>query len=211
MQLEPMFDRWAMIRASTLGAAVLIWASGCSGQTAGGAAQGGRSGDAAVAGAGGRGAGGNPASAGGGSAGLDAGVSGDGAAPAGFWDASGIPPAKNVLMFKFLNRTNGMFNDGELYWSFKSGSISETHSFAEQPTYDMPANSSGRMYFYVCSPAAPVSCTGDPTKSKFFDFIEFTIGAAQYNGNTTRVDAFGLKLATRLHCADGYDVAVGED
>jgi len=211
MQLEPMFDRWAMIRASTLGAAVLIWAAGCSGQTAGGAAQGGRSGDAAVAGTGGRGAGGSPGSAGGGSAALDAGMSGDGAAPAGFWDASGIPPAKNVLVFKFLNRTNGMFNDGELYWSFKSGSISETHSFAEQPTYDMPANSSGRMYFYVCSPAAPVSCTGDPTKSKFFDFIEFTIGAAQYNGNTTRVDAFGLKLATRLHCADGYDVAVGED
>src|SRR5207247_4939529 len=41
--------------------------------------------------------------------------------------------------------------------------------------------------------------------------IEFTIGATRFNGNTTRVDAFGLKVAMRLHCADGYDVAVGED
>ena len=32
-----------------------------------------------------------------------------------------------------------------------------------------------------------------------------------YNGNTTRVDAFGLKIAMRMHCADGFDVAVGED
>jgi hypothetical protein len=63
----------------------------------------------------------------------------------------------------------------------------------------MPANSSGRMYFYL----------GDPA-SKYFDFIEFTIGTA-FNGNTTRVDAFGIKIAMRLHAADGYDVAVGED
>src|SRR6185312_10256007 len=40
---------------------------------------------------------------------------------------------------------------------------------------------------------------------------EHTIGAHQYNGNTTRVDAFGLKIAMRLHCTDGFDVAVGED
>ncbi len=55
------------------------------------------------------------------------------------------------------------------------------------------------------------TCASDPTKSKYYDFIEHTIGATQYNGNTTRVDAFGLKIAMRLHCADGFDVAVGED
>ncbi|WP_277436815.1 beta-1,3-glucanase family protein [Streptomyces sp. SPB162] len=37
------------------------------------------------------------------------------------------------------------------------------------------------------------------------------MGANVFNGNTTRVDAFGLKLAMRLHTRDGYDVAVGED
>jgi hypothetical protein len=144
---------------------------------------------------------------------FDAGVGSDdndGAAPAGFWDTSNIPAAKNALMFKFLNRTNGQYTDGEVYWSFKSGSISETHSIAAQPTYDMPANASGRMYFYLCG-TSDTTCASDPTKSKYYDFIEFTIGATQYNGNTTRVDAFGIKLANRLHCADGYDVAVGED
>src|SRR6185295_13414029 len=134
----------------------------------------------------------------------------DGGAPEGFWDASGIPPAKNVMIFKFLNRTNGKYQDSEVYWSFKSGSISETHSIAEQPIYDMPANSSGRLYFYLCA-AGDTTCAADPTKSKYFDFIEHTIGATQYNGNTTRVDAFGLKIAMRLHCADGFEATVGED
>jgi hypothetical protein len=134
----------------------------------------------------------------------------DASPPAGFWDSSNIPPAKNVMMFKFLNRTNGKYADSEVYWSFKSGSISETHSIAEQATYDMPANSSGRVYFYLCG-ASDATCASDPTKSQYYDFIEHTIGANQYNGNTTRVDAFGLKNAIRLHCSDGFDVAVGED
>src|SRR5580698_11279337 len=135
---------------------------------------------------------------------------GDGGAPPGFWDSSNIPAAKNVMMFKFLNRTNGQYQDGEVYWSFKNGNVNETHSIADQPTYDMPANASGRMYFYLCA-TGDTTCASDPTKSKYYDFIEHTIGATQYNGNTTRVDAFGIKIAMRLHCSDGYDVAVGED
>jgi hypothetical protein len=130
--------------------------------------------------------------------------------PPGFWDPSGIPAAKNVMMFKFLNRTNGKYADSEVYWSFKSGAISETHSIAEQAMYDMPANSSGRMYFYICA-TGDSACASDPTKSKYFDFIEHTIGAKQYNGNTTRVDAFGLKIAMRMHCADNFEATVGED
>ncbi len=146
----------------------------------------------------------------GGGGGTDAGGGGGGNPPPGFWDASGIPPAKNVMMFKFLNRTNGAHADSGIFWSFKSGSISETHAISQQNTYDMPANSSGRMYFYIC-PTGDATCASDPTKSLYFDFIEHTIGPAQYNGNTTRVDAFGLKIAMRLHCADGFEDAVGED
>ena len=130
--------------------------------------------------------------------------------PPGFWDPSGIPAAQNVMIFKFLNRTNGKYADSEVYWSFKSGTISETHSIAQQPMYDMPANSSGRMYFYLCA-TGDTTCAADPTKSKYFDFIEHTIGANQYNGNTTRVDAFGLKIAMRMHCADNFEATVGED
>jgi hypothetical protein len=135
---------------------------------------------------------------------VPAGPTDGGNAPADFWDSS------NVMMFKFLNRTNGKLTDGQVYWRFKNDTISELHSIAEQATYDMPANSSGRMYFYLCVDG-DTACAADPTKSKYFDFIEHTIGATQYNGNTTRVDAFGLKIAMRLHCADGYDAAVGED
>jgi hypothetical protein len=114
------------------------------------------------------------------------------------------------MTFRFLNRTNGKYADAEVFWSFKHDAIAETHSIADQDTYDMPANSSGRMYFYLCK-TGDATCASDPTKSKYFDFIEHTIGAAQYNGNTTRVDAFGLKIAMRLRCADGFDKAVGED
>jgi hypothetical protein len=114
-----------------------------------------------------------------------------------FWgDTSTIPAARNVLMVKVLNRTNGRYPDSQVYWSFNS----QVHSIAEQPYLDMPANSAGRMYFYLGTP-----------NSQYFDFIEFTVGPAVFNGNTTRVDAFGLKLAMRLHARDGYDASVGED
>jgi hypothetical protein len=113
-----------------------------------------------------------------------------------FWgDTSTIPAAKNAVEVAILNRTNGAYPDSQVYWSFNG----QTHSIAEQPYLDMPANSSGRMYFYV----------GSPT-SQYYDFIEFTVGGGVFNGNTTRVDAWGLPLAMRLHASDGYDVQVGD-
>ena len=115
---------------------------------------------------------------------------------ASFWGSTAdIPRAKNVLTVKVLNRTNGVYPDSKVYWTFNG----QTHSIAEQPYLDMPASSSGRMYFHL----------GSPT-SKYADFIEFTIGAKQFNGNTTRVDAFVLKIAMRLHAADGFDEQLGE-
>ncbi len=117
--------------------------------------------------------------------------------PDSFWgDTSTIPAAQNVVMLKILNRTNGKYPDSQVYWSYNG----VAHSIAEQPYFDMPVNSAGRMYFYLGSP-----------NSQYYDFIEFTVGAAVFNGNTTRVDAFGLKIAMRLHAKDGYDVQVGED
>jgi hypothetical protein len=113
-----------------------------------------------------------------------------------FWGTtSDIPAAQNVLELKMLNRTNGQYPDSQVYWSFNG----QVHSIADQPYFDMPANSSGRMYFYL----------GSPT-SQYYDFIEFTIGAAVFNGNTTRVDAWGLPLAIRLHTHDGQDVQLGD-
>ncbi|MEU3246986.1 MULTISPECIES: beta-1,3-glucanase family protein [unclassified Streptomyces] len=117
--------------------------------------------------------------------------------PDSFWGStSDIPQANNAVEVKILNRTNGKYPDSQVYWSFNG----QVHSIAEQPHLDMPANSAGRMYFYLGSPNGP-----------YFDFIEFTVGNNVFNGNTTRVDAFGLKLAMRLHAKDGYDVEVGEN
>ncbi|WP_346777350.1 glycoside hydrolase family 64 protein [Streptomyces sp. HNM0575] len=117
--------------------------------------------------------------------------------PDDFWgDTGSIPPAKNVLTLKVLNKTNGKYPDDKVYWTFND----ETHSIADQSTVDMAANSAGRMTFHLGSP-----------DSKLTDFIEFTVGDDVFNGNTTRVDGFGLKLAMRLHSHDGDDVQVGED
>jgi hypothetical protein len=117
--------------------------------------------------------------------------------PDSFWgDTSTIPPAQNVLTVKILNRTNGQYPDSQVYWSF-NGLV---RSIAQQQYLDMPANSAGRMYFFLGAP-----------NSQYNDFIEFTVSPTVFNGNTTRVDAFALKLAMRLHAHDGYDVAVGED
>jgi hypothetical protein len=117
--------------------------------------------------------------------------------PDAFWgDLTTIPAAANVLTVKVLNRTNGQFPDSQVFWTFNG----QTHSIAEQPFLDMPANSAGRMQFHL----------GTPT-GQFTDFIEFTVGPDVFNGNTTRVDGFGLKLALRLRSHDGSDVQVGED
>jgi hypothetical protein len=116
--------------------------------------------------------------------------------PDSFWGTTDdIPAAQNVMELKILNRTNGAYPDSQVYWSFNG----QVHSIAEQPYFDMPANSSGRMYFYVGSP-----------NSQYNDFIEFTIGATVFNGNTTRVDAWALPLAIRLHSHSGEDIQLGD-
>jgi trimeric autotransporter adhesin len=120
-----------------------------------------------------------------------------------FWDSTNIPAAQNVMMFKFLNRTNGKYPDSQVYWSVTINGVTTTKSIAEQNLFDMPANTSGRIYFYLGAVGT------SPTD--YYDFIEYTIGPTQFNGNTTRVDAFGIKVAMRLHCADGYEVTVGEN
>ena len=138
--------------------------------------------------------------------------------PAGFWDESGIPPTTNLVTFKFLNRTNGTFQDSELYWEdASSAGDGQSHSFADSPTYDAPALS-GRLYVYICSAqdsANYASCSSSPSSSKYFDWLEhniFTQGTdTVWAGNTTRVNEFGLKLAFRADYATGTPDTRGED
>src|SRR5277367_2974030 len=132
----------------------------------------------------------------GGTTGGGGGSTGTGAPPASFWgNTSAIPAATHVLEVAIVNQTNGQYPDSQVYWSFNG----QEESIAQQPYIDMPANSSGRMYFYL----------GSPT-SAYYDFIEFTVGASSINVDTTRVDRFGLKLALLLHGHDGSNQEVGE-
>ena len=125
------------------------------------------------------------------------GSSGSGAPPASFWgNTSAIPAATHVVEVAIVNQTNGQYPDSQVYWSFNG----QEESIAQQPYIDMPANSAGRMYFYLGSPNAP-----------YYDFIEFTVGPSSINVDTTRVDRFGLKLALLLHGHDGSNQQVGEN
>jgi hypothetical protein len=124
-----------------------------------------------------------------------------------FFDGSGIPakPAGDTLMVKFLNRTNGKYTDSQItYTATINGNTVDT-SIAANPTYAMGANSAGRMYFFLNDP------TGNEDNTDYWDFIEFTVGATSINMDTTRVDAFGLKIAFNLTCGDGTNVALGEN
>jgi hypothetical protein len=117
--------------------------------------------------------------------------------PTSFWgNTAGIPAAKEVLEVKVENHTNGQYPDSKVYWSFNG----QEKSIAQQPYIDMPANSAGRMYFYLGSP-----------NSQYYDFIEFTVGASSINVDTTLVDRFGLKIALLLHGHGGSNQEVGEN
>lgn len=154
-----------------------------------------------------------------GSATININPNSDGSPPAGFWgNTAALPAATQVMTFSFVNATNGKYLDSQVFWSFQGKTntgvqVNETHSIADAPTYDMPAIQSARMYFYIAPSAASIA----QNNTSYYDFIEFNIGRSSasvpwnFNGDTTRVDAFGLKTAIRLNCADGTDVQRGED
>jgi trimeric autotransporter adhesin len=121
-----------------------------------------------------------------------------------FWDASNIPatPSGDLITIKFLNRTNGQYPDSQVYWSADIGGVTTTNSIAAQPTFSMPANASGRIYFYLGAV--------NLNTNNYWDFLEYTLGTTFINMNSTRVDAFGLKYAFQLTCGDGTDIAIGE-
>ena len=122
---------------------------------------------------------------------------GTGAPPTAFWgNVSSIPPAAHVMEFMIQNQTNGQYPDSQVYWSFNG----QTESIAQQRYIDMPANSAGRMYFYLGTPNGP-----------YYDFIEFTVGTTFINVDTTRVDRFGLKLALLVHDHSGNEQEIGEN
>ncbi len=124
-----------------------------------------------------------------------------------FWDASNMPalPPGDTVMMKFLNRTNGKYTDSQITWTATLNGVVTTYTFAQQPTFAMPPNSSGRMYFFLNDP------TLNEDNTDYWDYIEFTAGPTSINMDTTRVDALGVKIAFNLVCGDGTNVVLGEN
>ncbi len=124
-----------------------------------------------------------------------------------FWgDPTGVPPAAQVMTYRFLNRTNGKYADKDIYWKFTGFKLGtqepipvQSGNLAENPLLDLPPHHAGRVTFNLGSP------TGEYT-----DFIEQTADNLGWHGNTTRVDAYGLPMAMRLLCEDGRDDLLGE-
>jgi hypothetical protein len=113
-----------------------------------------------------------------------------------FWgNRASIPAASQVMTYVYLNRTYGAYTDAQVYWNTGG----QTKTIAQQATFDMGANSSGRVTFNL----------GTST-GQYTDFIEHTISSTVWNGNTTRVDGWALPTLIRLHCKDGYDVILGD-
>lgn len=108
-------------------------------------------------------------------------------------------------MMKFLNRTNGKYTDSQITWTATLNGVVTTYTFAQQPTFAMPPNSSGRMYFFLNDP------TLNEDNTDYWDYIEFTAGPTSINMDTTRVDALGVKIAFNLVCGDGTNVVLGEN
>lgn len=121
-----------------------------------------------------------------------------------FWDASNIPSlgSGDVIVLKFLNRTNGVYSDSQIYWSVDIGGTTTTSSIAQQNTLQMPANASGRVYFYLGAV--------NQNTNNYWDFLEYTLGTTFINMNATRVDAYGVPYAFLLTCGDGTNIAIGE-
>jgi hypothetical protein len=138
--------------------------------------------------------------------------------PDGFWDSSNVPAATGPMVIKFLNRTNGKYSDSELFWTFNGDNMNTTPaSFADAPTFQFPAGSyNGRMYFFICPTGATDKC-GSEGATDYYDFWEYAVGTNTtgpmwwINYDTTRVDAFALKIALDLHLTTGPDDYIGEN
>jgi hypothetical protein len=127
---------------------------------------------------------------------------------AAFWgDTSKLKKAAGKIWCTFINRTNGALADSQIYWCL--GDFGKPIRLSDSSTIDITNSTAGRLYVMLgYKPALPPD-TSRPGNA-VWDWEEHTCGNGGYNGNLTRVDAFGTPLSIRLHCADGYDAARGE-
>jgi len=123
---------------------------------------------------------------------------GDKAAFDAFWgDTSTYPKKGSTPQYIILNRTNGVWPDGKIYWSHEQNGakipLTQTN---------MKVLESERLYIYI----APLD-----SNSRYFDFLEVNSNGVNWAGNTTRVDGWRLPIAFRLKTTDGKDTIMGDE
>ena len=144
-----------------------------------------------------------------------------------YWGVLGINPATNQWSYLDINGNlqpiSTALNDASGHLVKNGVNYANIYSTLSQKQWvSMPRITSGRMFISMGGPcyiktndsgfAGPdINNPADPNGNVYFDFIEFTIDATGYHGNTTRVDMFGFPIQHRLvNNAGNYDQTVGE-
>ena len=144
-----------------------------------------------------------------------------------YWGVLGINPANGLWSYLDINGNlqpiSNALNDASGHLVKNGVNYANIYStLAQKQWVSIPRLTAGRMFISTGSPcfiktydtgfAGPdINNPADPNINVYFDFIEFTIDAAGYHGNTTRVDMFGFPIQHRLiNNAGNYDKTVGE-
>ncbi len=144
-----------------------------------------------------------------------------------YWGVLGINPVNNQWSYLDLNGNlipiSSALNDAPGHLTKNGINYANIyHKVSDASWVTLPRITSGRMFLSVGTPmylktyndgfAGPdLNNPTDPNRDIYFDFVEFTIDAAGYHGNTTRVDGFGFPIQHRLiNISGSFDQTVGE-
>lgn len=144
-----------------------------------------------------------------------------------YWGVLGINPVNNQWSYLDLSGNlipiSSTLNDAPEHLTKNGINYANIyHKVSDASWVTLPRITSGRMFLSVGTPmylktyndgfAGPdLNNPTDPNRDIYFDFVEFTIDAAGYHGNTTRVDGFGFPIQHRLINKSGsFDQTVGE-
>ncbi|WP_342477947.1 glycoside hydrolase family 64 protein [Paenibacillus sp. FSL H7-0350] len=144
-----------------------------------------------------------------------------------YWGVLGINPANGKWSYLDLSGNlvpiSNALNDASGHLTRSGVNYANIYHTINQASWvTLPKITSGRMFLSVGTPlyiktyddgfAGPdIDNPTDPNRNLYFDFVEFTVDATGYHGNTTRVDGFGFPIQHRLvGLSGGYDKTVGE-
>lgn len=104
-------------------------------------------------------------------------------------------PAQNADFYQFVNATGGAFTDEQISYTIDG----QTFTMAQAKSHPIVMKGSQRINFKLTN-----------ANGTYTDFIEYTQNA-NWNGNTSCVDAFAIPITIELFKADGTSQKMGID